>query len=368
MSDGGFVSTSNDYIGDSSRGSMKLFETALNVSTEVTDQLRAGVQIFGREVGAFSDLPPRVDWAYLDYRWRPFVGFRAGVIKMPYGLYNEFADVDSTRTAILMPQSVYPLRNRSALLSQTGLAVYGDVALGRGGGALAYQGWFGTLNVPANALQLSGATLVDADTKYVTGAQLYWETPIYGLRVGGTYLRASIDFHVSLDPTAVAALIAAGLVPPDFDGKVVISQRPDWLWIASAEYARGDWLLAAEYSRWYTHQQSTLPDLLPTFDDKTERFYALASRRWCQLELGTYYSVVFADPDDRHGHDVTRFAKPYYAWQRDAAVTLRYDVNDYWSWKVEAHLIDGTADLYQAENPDPQRYWGLFLFKTTVTF
>jgi hypothetical protein len=369
VSEGAFLSTANDYIGASSRGSVELFEAGLNVSTEVADRLRVGIQLFGRDVGTFRDLPPRLDWAYLDYHYKPWLGLRAGIIKMPYGLYNEFADIDSTRTAILMPQAVYPLRDRSALLAQTGFALYGETRLGCGGGSLEYQAWLGTLNIPANALEVDGATLDDIDTKYVTGAQLFWHTPVDGLRVGGTFLRTSIDFKLTLDQSTVDALIMAGLVPPDYNGKLVISQRPDTLGIASAEYILPNWLFAAEYSRWYKHQESTLPNLLATFDEKNERFYALATHRLSRLvELGAYYSVLNADADDRGGHDMKKFAKPYYAWQRDAATTIRLDINEHWLWKVEAHFIDGTADLDPSRNPHPDRYWGLVLVKTTVTF
>ena len=367
VSEGGFVSTANDYIGMSSRGSVEFFEAGLNVQAEVADRLRAGIQIFGRDVGQFRDLPPRIDWAYLDYHWRDELGLRAGIIKMPYGLYNEYADIDSARTAILMPQAVYPLRDRSALLAETGFSLYGHKRLGQAG-ALDYQAWLGTLNVPANALEVVGATLDGIDTKYVTGAQLFWRPPLEGLRVGSTWLRTSIDFKLHLDPATTSQLISMGLVPMDFDGSLVISQRPDTLWIASAEYTRENWLFAAEYARWYTRQVSTLPDLLPEQDSKNERFYALATHRFTpEWELGGYYSVLFADADDRSG-DNSKFAKPYNAWQRDAAATLRFDVNEHWLWKVEAHFIDGTADLFASENPKPERYWGLFLFKTTVTF
>jgi len=368
VSEGGFVSTANDYIGASSRGSVEFFEAGLNVQADVADRLRAGIQIFGRDVGQFRDLPPRIDWAYLDYHWRDWLGLRAGIIKMPYGLYNEYADIDSARTAILMPQSVYPLRDRSALLAETGFSIYGHKRLGDGAGALDYQALLGTLNVPANALEIIGATLDDVDTKYVTGAQLFWRAPLEGLRIGSTWLRTSIDFKLHLDPATTSELISMGLVPMDFDGKLVISQRPDTLWIASAEYTRENWLFAAEYARWYTRQVSTLPDLLPTQNTKNERFYALASHRFTpEWELGGYYSVLYADADDRSG-DNSKFAKPYLAWQRDAAATLRFDVNEHWLWKVEAHFIDGTADLFASENAKPERYWGLFLFKTTVTF
>ncbi|HUS27653.1 MAG TPA: hypothetical protein VMZ53_04070 [Kofleriaceae bacterium] len=369
VSEGAFISTANDYLGVSSRGSVELFEAGLNVSKDIADRLHAGIQLYARDVGTFRDLPPRLDWAYLDYHWKAWLGLRAGVIKMPFGLYNEYADVDAARTAILMPQSVYPLRDRSALLAQTGFSIYGERSLGACAGSLEYQAWLGTLNIPENALELTGARLDDIDTKYVTGAQLFWHTPLDGLRIGGTFLRTSIDFKLTLDPSTVSALIMAGLVPADFTGKLVISQRPDQLWIASAEYIHDDWSFAAEYSRAYKRQTSTLRTLLPTFEDEAERFYALVTRRLSPaVELGAYYSVLYADVDDRHGRDMMKYAKPFAAWQRDASATLRFDVNDRWLWKLEGHVIDGTADLFASKNPDPERWWGLFLVKTTVTF
>lgn len=369
VGEGGFVSTANDYIGNSSTGSLAMFEAGVNISTQVSDRLRVGLQLYGRDVGAYRDLPPRIDWAYLDYRWKDWLGLRAGIIKMPFGLYNEYADVDAARTAILLPQSVYPLRDRSALLAQIGFSLYGEHRLGRTGGALEYQAWLGTLDIPGNALDVSGASIDTIETKYVTGAQLFWRTPIDDLRVGGTFLRLSVDFNLTLDQANTQALIMAGLVPPDYDGKVVISQRPDTLWVASAQYTPENWQISAEYARSLKRQVSTLPDVLPAVHDDSERFYAMVTHRLCSAwEVGAYYSVLFADVHDRGGHDSTAFAKPYYAWQRDAAATIRFDVNEHWLWKLEGHFIDGVADLFLSQNPHPERFWGMFLFKTGVTF
>jgi hypothetical protein len=367
VSEGAFISTANDYIGKSSRGSLEMFEAGINVSTEIADRLRAGIQLFGRDVGTYEDLPPRLDWAFLDYHWKSWLGLRAGVIKLPLGLYNEYADIDAARTPILLPQSVYQLRNRSALLAHTGFAVYGERELG-GAGSLEYQALLGTLNVPQNALVLSGGRLDSIDTKYMTGGQVFWHPPVDGLRVGGTYLRTSIDFNVSLDSTTVGALMMAGLVPPTFDGKVTISQRPDQFLVGSAEYTHEDWLFAAEYARSFKHQRSTLKSVLPTFDEDNERFYAMVSRRFCRCaEASVYYSVFNIDANDRGGTDATKFPKHWYAFQRDLTATIRYDVNERWLWKLEGHFIDGVADLY-GSTPDPKRYWGLFLVKTSVTF
>jgi hypothetical protein len=345
-----------------------MFEAGLNVTAQLTDRLRAGIQLFTRNVGEFDD-PPLLDWGYLDYQWKPYLGLRAGVIKMPYGLYNEYADIDAARVPILLPQSLYPLRDRSALLSQTGFAVYGDVDLGSAG-ELDYQAWFGTLSIPENALILgSGASFDGIDTEYVTGGQVFWSPPVDGLRAGFSYLRLSIDFRIQLDAATTAAVIAAGLAPADYDGKLLITQGPASFWVASAEYTRGDWLFQAEYSNWLKHQEASIPALSPTIDNTAERFYALATRRFDRhFEAGVYYSVYHADIDDRSGDDRTVYPESYYAYQRDAAATLRIDINDHWMWKLEAHFIDGVADVLTLDTADRERYWGLFLAKTTVTF
>ncbi|HSR97402.1 MAG TPA: hypothetical protein VLM79_10150, partial [Kofleriaceae bacterium] len=158
VSEGAFASTANDYLGSDSRASLELFEAGINFSTDVADRLRAGIQLFARDVGSLRDDAPKIDWAYLDYRWRPWLGLRAGVIKMPFGLYNEYVDIDAARLPILLPQSVYPVRDRDVLLSHTGFSIYGNRALGAAG-ELDYQAWLGTLTIPDEALDVIGATL-----------------------------------------------------------------------------------------------------------------------------------------------------------------------------------------------------------------
>lgn len=366
-SEGGFVSTANDYIGKSSRGSLKFFEAGVNVSVTLTDQLRVGMQFVSRSVGTLSEEVPRLDWAIIDYRFRPWLGARAGVIKVPLGLYNEYIGVDAARTSILLPQSMYPLRNRDALISHTGFALYGDIALGPVG-SLEYQAWAGTLTIPRSALELEGADLRSVDTKYVAGGQLFWHPPLEGLRIGASYLRASVDFHLRLDAANTQGLIEAGVAAPDYTGKLRIQQRPTQIWVASLEYTRNDWLFAFEYSRWLKHQQTSLPTVLPAFDEDAERFYAMLTYRVTpHFELGTYYSAVFADVKDRRSHGA-KFTRRSNGFQRDLAATLRVDINDYWLWKLEGHFIDGSAELQSSVNPDPTRFWGLFLLRTTVTF
>lgn len=363
-SQGAFVSTANDYLGKSSRGSFELFEAGLNVSAELSNQLRVGMQLFARDVGTLGNYAVNLDWAFIDYRWRRWLGVRAGHIKLPHGLYNEYTDIDAARVPILMPQGIYPIDSRDVLLAHTGFAAYGERALGDAQ-SVSYQLFAGTFSLEAQTSQQVSA--VEVDAKYVVGGQLFWH-PLEGLRVGGSVLRTSIDYFVQLSQEQIDMYVAGGAVPEGFDGRVGVFLRPATIAVGSAEYSRNDWTFAAEYSRWLIRFRAE-PAIIPTTESDSERFYGLVARRFTErVEAAAYYSVYHAETGDRTGQDEMRFAKSHHAFQRDASLTLRYDVNEHWLWKLEAHFIDGTADLDRADNLASSRYWGLFLARTTVTF
>jgi hypothetical protein len=362
VSEGGFLSTDNDYIGKSSRGTLEFFEAAINAQTDLSDKLHVGLQLFSQDEGAQNDSTPRLDWGFLDYHWRRELGIRAGRVRIPFGLYNEYIDIDSSRVPILLPQSVYPLTERTVLNSQTGFLVYGDLPLCHFG-SLEYQAYGGELSTPlAPGQDANSSRLYQIDSKYIYGGQLFWHPPVDGLRVG-----AGLDEYINLAPALTQLFIMEGVVPPTFDGNVIGSIRPANFWIASAEYMVDDWQFAAEYSRWFERARFD-PVVLPAATSDNERFYGLAAYHINdELAASAYYSVLYTDVNDRSGSNKMAFPSKYDAWSRDAAATLRWDVNDHWLWKAEAHFIDGAAYV-SATQPMPARYWGMFLVRTTVTF
>ena len=82
-------------------------------------------------------------------------------------------------------------------------------------------------------------------------------------------------------------------------------------------HARDDWLFGAEYSRWHMHVYSSIPDRVPA----DRRATASGSTAWRPIasprgsRLGAYYSVYFADVDDRDGSGA-RFTEPHRATSR----------------------------------------------------
>ena len=346
-SQGFLLTSSNNYIDTNSKnGSFQFSEIGINFTKSLTDKLRFGVQFDAQDFGTNGNYNFKADWFYGDYRFTDWFGMRVGRVKIPFGLYNEINDVDSARVFVLLPQSVYPIQNRDYLLAQTGGEIYGYVRMGRAG-ALDYRAYSGTIyfstNQPGSAYQI--ATI---NVPFLVGGRLLWETPLEGLRVGGSVQTLRLDSDLA------------------FQGKPLNIEIPATLWVASAEYANHDLQFAAEYSRWNVKEDTSNAAVLPPVALQTsERAYGLATYRvnkW--LQPGAYYSVYFPNADHRdHRADV----------QHDVAATLRFDINPYWLAKIEGHYMAGTAGLTSTLNggvPPSQleRYWGVFLVKTTIYF
>ncbi|HEY0710229.1 MAG TPA: hypothetical protein VGG33_25685, partial [Polyangia bacterium] len=195
VSQGFLKSTGNNYLAQSKRGSWEFAEVGINFTKTLSDRLRAGIQLFARDVGDIGNYDARVDWFYLDYRFADWLGLRAGRTKLPFGLYNEVSDIDSARVPVLMPQSIYSLRSRDYLLAQTGAELYGLVSLG-GLGALEYRIYGGTMF--ADIANTSSTLRIERlDIPYLNGARLMWEAPLPGLRLGASLQTLELDYQFS---------------------------------------------------------------------------------------------------------------------------------------------------------------------------
>jgi hypothetical protein len=350
----GFINTTdNNYLAQSERGSLEFAEAGINVTKAVSDKLRLGVQLFTRDLGPIGNYDAKFDWFYLDYHAFDWLGLRAGRVKLPFGLYNEISDIDAARVPILLPQSVYSTRNRDFLLAQTGFELYGYIPLDATG-AFDYRLYAGTifLELPPR----SSVSLLELNIPYVTGGRLMYETPLPGLRVGGSAQWLRLDFTVgpiTAGPPTMPMMLPGGT-----------GRLSAVLWVTSAEYISENLLLAAEYGRWHTETESTTP-AVPTSQRVQERFYVMAAYRvlpW--FTPGAYVSALYPNVDDRDGRD---------AYQQTYAATLRFDLHPQWLFKLEGHFMHGTAELEPALNDNVSRAnleenWLVFLAKTTLFF
>lgn len=352
-SQGFMFSTSNNYLATgTTHGSFEFTEIGINFTKQLTDKLRAGFQLFTEKIGTIGNFNIKADWFYLDYRWKDWLGFRAGRTKLPFGLYNDVADIDAARVPVLLPQSLYPIQDRDYLLAQNGAEIYGYISM-RKAGVLEYRVYGGTIFVDTPVYVPGSPEAITAvDVPYIAGGRLMWDTPLNGLRLGGSVQALRINTKVYINPSTLA--------PTNFSYDV-----PVVLWVASAEYSAHRFLFAGEYSRWYETSHSSNTAVLPNARLVNERSYIMGAYRVNRyFQPGLYYSAYLPDAYKRHGRENV---------QHDAAATLRFDVNSFWIIKLEGHFMGGTAVLDPTLNNNTPlasltRYWGFMLAKTTVYF
>ena len=355
-------STKNNYLANSQRGSFEFSEVGLNLTETLTDNFRLGVQLFTHDLGPLGNYRTQFDWYYLDYRFKDWLGVRAGRTKIPFGLYNDSSDIDAARVPILLPQSIYPIDHRDYLLAQTGGEIYGDIPLGPVG-SLEYRAYGGTIEISLPTTTPPGITETNLSAPYIYGGRAMWSPPVDGLTLGASYQALRLDWDYQIAAPLVPVFEAAQLVPAGFSGTLPVKFFVKF-WIASLEYQTGDFTFATEYSRWIASFESVAPKLLPQHV-VNERYYVMASYRvapW--FTPAVYYSVYYPNKDQRSLRA---------DYQRDAALSLRYDLNTHWLLKLEGHYLNGTAALDPSLNDgqDPQglvKDWAMLLVKTTAYF
>ena len=363
-STGYLKSDQNNYLVQSKEGSFEFNEAGLSVTADLTDNARAGIQLFSRDLGNVGNNAVILDWAFLDYHWKESFGIRLGKMKLPENLYNDTRDYDMLRSSILLPQSVYNEYYRESEAGYQGAGLYGNLPLGVIG-RLTYDAFVGTASIDPNsalakALSTLELTFTTANIDYLFGGRLKWNTPLEGLMFGASLLQLDMDYSAK----SVGAPVYFNFDIPEMRRAYVFS-----------EYNRGDWTVAAEYFRWdfdfTTHidMSATGQPEPPSVEDSnnSEGIYGLISYRFTEwFELGTYYSVYYADRDDRDGKN---FEPDYRAWQKDLAISTRFDVTDFWLIKFETHFMDGVALCTEVDNPDGfEKDWVFFAAKTTFYF
>lgn len=344
VSQGALLTSDNNYLAKTEHGSLEFTEAGINFTKPLDDQLTVGVQLFARDLGPDGNYSAKFDWLVLDYHWKDWLGFRAGRVKIPFGLYNDTSDIDAVQPVALLPQSVYSVTNRNFLLAQTGVELYGYLPLGDAG-ALDYSGYLGALYLTLD--DANGVHFTSVNVPYVTGGRVMWETPVEGLRVGASALAGELDatYVLAVAPTMG---MAATLVQQNYLGSV--------------EYSNNGFLLAAEYGR--SHSRSTAAGGV-TQRSISEELYGMASYHWRPwLQTTTYYSLMYPNIDNRSGRE---------NHQHDAAFSFRFDITPHWLVKLEAHAMRGTAalsaDLNDGVMPaDLVNVWYLLAAKTTVYF
>jgi hypothetical protein len=350
-SQGFLYSGGYNYLGDTTHGSFKFSEAGLNTSFNPLPRTRIAAQAFTYDMGEAGKYDVVLDYALAEYTFNDSFGIRAGRIRRPQGIYNDNQDVDVARIFVLLPQGMYDARWRDFTVSLDGGEFFGTLPLPHAG-SLSYEIYAGLIrpsqdgglalqirnNLPAfvNLDAISSATLF--------GGQLWWNTPVEGLRIGAAAsFLPEVNFISSIQTPG-------GPVYPDNRTSALIQQY-------SAEYLWKAWTFQSEINFYDVH-----PAAAGVSDTHSFRWYASAAYRFSKwFEAGGYYTQDYEDLDHTSSSRLD---------QNDAALTLRFDPKEWWTFKIEGHYLQGTGLLQDnASNPvQSDNGWWLLAVKTTFSF
>jgi len=319
----GFIySTNNNWnTTDSTSGSSAWTEAVVNLTAQPQPKLRVGMQARYYLLGNYGNAIS-LDWAQADYKFNEKIGFRAGKVKSPTGLLNEIQDIDPAYLWILLPQGSYPVASRNSVLSHYGGVAYGTVPLGKRFGTMDYR-LFGGERVIASEdgffqpYHDLGLTVPSVLSGAFYGATVHWNTPVQGLMLGAN----ESSEKLSGDAASNSNLGASSFTP----------LAPDYFF---ARYEQKKVMVAAEYGRAATRATLAFPGVPPfslALDQRS--FYVMTSYKLTQkLTGGVYYSNAI----DRQAAFTSN------RYQKDWALSSRYDFSPFLYLKLEQHFMDGT--------------------------
>lgn len=360
FSQGFLMSNNNNWMGNTNDGTTEFNEFTINVSANLTDKLRAGIQLMSRDIGDFGDNDVYVDWALADYSFRDELGVKFGILKMPFGLYNESRDIDSARISVLLPQGFYAEKIRETVNNVIGVGVYGSVDLNQAG-TFDYNilaGGNNSLSADGES-GVIGENMFHTDAFYGTAdsvtisnlfcASLTWFTPLDGLLLNASYLTQDTSIE-GYAPTGGGRWAVEFL---DFQNVSF-----------GFEYTIGDFILAAEY------REGTMPTDIyaygtnyPYFEMSPMGWYVMGSYRfndWFATEAS--YSEFYLDKDKKTDGTL-------YTWQKIYSINARFDVNEYFIIKAGVNFNSGLGTAFESQqDPNPEEDWILYQLKATVAF
>lgn len=386
-SQGLLFSKANNYLTmPTSDGSFAMTDFGVNGSTQLSEKIHVGAQFYDRNVGALGNWHPTLDWAFVDYRYKSWIGIRGGQVKTTLGLFNDTQDLEFLQTWALLPQAVYPVDLRGENIAHIGGDLYGKVGAKKLG-KFAYTfyggkqpsdmqgGFVRGIDSPPTTPTINGHTTELSSYGGTSfGADLRWQTPVKGLLVGSSFLAKDLTTAGTNSYWDTNLVAQSGPY-----NKYTIADHTTGFY---TEYVFHNFRFDGEYRRQQretstiqfknscnlttkvcTVSQTISPN---AYDDRFG--YVAASYRFTKwLEVGAYnsryipvWSATWTAPAN-HIYDQT--------------ITARFDINKFVDLKVEEHFIDGNGGskvdrgFYPNDNPGGYKAaTDLFVLRTGFHF
>ncbi len=396
-SQGYLTTTGNNIFGRSmGGGTFELNEFALNATATPIERLRIGVQVLAYDLGKYGNDKPQIDWAFGQYQVPTGddtydLTLVAGRFKAGLALYNDFRDLDMTRTSVFLPAGVYSAVFRDVFIATNGFQANLGINT-ESLGSFELSAFVGTQNISpddgpiADAFKTAGVReLTSINLKRSDGGFLAWNTPLDGLKAKASAMHAS---HMRAEgrnryvvgqnfPFPVPAPATGLVIGSVVDLPVNVDLIDYFDGTVGAEYQVGNWTLASEYSNTYykAEIEATIPDM--TNPSTTT---LLKTNSYSRM-VGAYGSLNYQladlpNPLNRfqvmgafnwiHDQQIEDAAKSFH---RGAILAVRYDVTEHFLVKVEFQLNRGTLLIDSMDNPEGESlYWNVFALKTTFDF
>jgi|GEM_PF-1235243 len=377
-----------NHIVRSTLGSFEFTEYALNVSSQLEEDLHVGVQFMGRDLGAFGNGRVDIDWAVLDYKFSENTGIRIGKMLTPVGFHNESRDIDLLRSTVLLPQSVYNETYRDTAVFR-GATLYGERDLF--GGILDFKVFTGAFNISDDSTFLEGvaseigrqaiqnqppaappgpgppgpptateATVaqIRAESEDFLGMSLNWSPSDSNWRLGYSLYSAKIGMGGNLI-----------LSPGGSTDRIMHTFDLEKFQVLSAEYTHDRWKATFERA----DVTSNLKKNSPPFGGSetiTEGYYGQFSYQLSEeKELAFTYSQFYPFVHQGKNSGIASAGEPTHrSYQTDRGLTYNVALSDQWTFKLEFHRMTGTGHVQLPSSPNFQgpNSWDLFNLERQV--
>lgn len=356
ISQGYLKTNQNNYLAETDTGSFQFNEMGINFTTFVSNDLKMGCQLFARDLGDVGNDEIIINWAFAEYTFRNWLNLRAGILKAPFGFYNDLRDFDSLRTPIFLPSSVYDEWLRDGVDKIKGLELFGSFDLGMLG-RLNYQIQNGISPVALDSStakfitqvgpqRLDTLSVIDPDATFDT--RLTWRTPLYGLQIGGTYARSGVYYEGAIS-----------------DMPITLHVKKVELYVLSAEYtyqnlkiiAENYWNIAEVTATLYAQGAALLPINRDTKEKKP--YYISVEYQMTEWFAASFYHSESVGTDDTLGR-VNQL--------KDRCLSVRFDINPNWIAKLEAHAMEGQYGVSPDNDGHTYNEWMLYAAKLSYSF
>jgi hypothetical protein len=292
----------NAYLGGLPGGDYRSSDFALNVHASPIEHLRITSQVVWREDEHGHSV--ELDYAFAEWSFSDALKLRAGAIKQPFGISTEVFRVGTLRPFLELPQAVYGGVGLTGGTAFKGLSLSGAARLGTRW-TISYDVYGGGVDqeefvMPENFLRGQAVSVANEleveSTRDVLGGHIVVETPVPGLRVGGSAYTGKELGSTRREVYGLQAeyLIGAWSVRGEYAHETVPGDLTVTGAYLEAAYRLGDrWQAAAQHGRLRTHLVGADAAVAPSLLDHTET--ALGVNYWFSPQFVLKLSYHYVD-------------------------------------------------------------------------